>query len=197
MERLLKVLASSNSSLLHVDSYSKHLGISVNSIKKYLDILEGSYIIKRLQPLYLNITKRLIRSPKIYIRDSGLLHRLIGLQDLDQLLGSPWSGHSWEAYVIEEIYKAGGKLFEYFFYRTQAGAEVDLVLKGGKMNSTVNIELKYSSNSNPAKGFYSEAIDIQPTHQYIIIPEGECWSRNENIKVCGLHWFLNDEIHTF
>jgi uncharacterized protein len=194
MERLLKILASSSGTLLNVESLSNSLGISANTVKKYLDILEGSFLIRRLLPFYVNTTKRLVRSPKLYIRDSGLLHRLIGIRDPEQLQGSIWLGNSWEGYVIEEIIKAGGKNFDYAFYRTQAGAEVDLVLSGGKTGQLTMIEIKYSINAMPSRGFYSAAQDLNPQHQYVIVPEGEVWQRSEKVKVCGLHWFLLQEL---
>ncbi len=193
MERLLKVVASGSGSLLNVDSLSNSLGISINTIKKYLDILEGSFILRRLQPFYINTTKRLVRSPKIFIRDTGLMHRLIGIRDIEQLQGSIWLGHSWETYVIEEIIRVGGKAFEYSFYRTQAGAEVDLILRGASGKLTM-IEIKYSTNASPSKGFYSAATDLKPDFQYVIVPEGEAWAKSSSLIVCGLKWFLTYEI---
>ncbi len=193
MERLLKVLATGSGSLLNVADLSNSLGIGVNTVKKYLDILEGSFLLRRLQPFYANTTKRLVRSPKIYLRDTGLMHRLIGIHDLEQLQGSIWLGHSWETYVIEEIVRVGGKAFEYSFYRTQSGAEVDLILRGSS-GKLVMIEIKYSANAAPSKGFYTAAEDLKPDYQYIIVPDGEAWVRNTSITVCGLLWFLKHEM---
>ncbi len=193
MERLLKVLASISGNLLNIEDISRTLGINNATIKKYLDILEGSFLIRRLLPFYVNTTKRLVRSPKIYIRDTGLMHRLLGIRDFEQLQGSIWFGNSWETYVIEEIVRAGGKSFEYSFYRTQAGAEVDLILRGASGKLTV-IEIKYSSNPVPSKGFYTTIADLKPDNQYIIVPEGETWQRSETLKVCGLLWFLQHEL---
>jgi uncharacterized protein len=193
MERLLKVLASISGNLLNIEDISRTLGINNATIKKYLDILEGSFFIRRLLPFYVNTTKRLVRSPKIYIRDTGLMHRLLGIRDFEQLQGSIWLGNSWETYVIEEIARVGGKAFEYSFYRTQAGAEVDLILRGSSGKLTV-IEIKYSSNPVPSKGFYTAVSDLKPDFQYIIVPEGETWQRSETLKVSGLYWFLKHEI---
>jgi uncharacterized protein len=193
MERLLKVLASTSGSLLNVDGLSNSLGISINTIKKYLDILEGSFLLRRLQPFYINTTKRLVRSPKIFIRDTGLLHRLIGIRDFEQLHGSMWLGNSWETYVIEEIARAGGKTFDYSFYRTQSGTEVDLVLRGPSGKLTM-IEIKYSTNASPSKGFHSVAEDLKPDFKYIIVPEGDAWERSSSVIVCGLRWFLTNEM---
>ncbi len=193
MERLLKVLASISGNLLNLADISRTLGNETVTIKKYLDILEGSFIIRRLLPFYANTTKRLVRSPKIYLRDTGLLHRLLGMQNFEQLHGSIWLGNSWETYVIEEIFRAGGKSFEYSFYRTQAGAEVDLILRGASGKLTV-VEIKYSSNPVPSKGFYSAVEDIKPDFQYIVVPEGETWERSHTLNVSGLSYFLKNEI---
>jgi uncharacterized protein len=193
MERLLKILATVNGSLLNIDSLSKSLAISTNTIRKYLDILEGSFLLRRLHTHHINTTKRLVHAPKVYIRDTGLLHRLLGMRDMEQLQGSMWLGHSWENYVIEQILRVGGKRFEYAFFRTQAGAEVDLILRGAAGNM-ITIEIKYSTNSSPSKGFYTAATDLRATKQYVIVPEGELWQRKEAVNVCGLSWFLNHEL---
>ena len=193
MERLLKVIASGSGSLLNVADISNSLGIGVNTVKKYFDILEGSFLLRRLQPFYINTTKRLVRSPKIYLRDTGLMHRLIGIHSLEQLQGSIWLGHSWETYVIEEIIRVGGKAFDYSFYRTQSGNEVDLILRGtsGKL---AMIEIKYSTNAAPSKGFHLTADELKPDFKYIIVPEGDAWERSESVIVCGLLWFLTHEM---
>ena len=193
MERLLKVVASTSGSLLNIDGLSNSLGISAITVKKYLDILEGSFLLRRLQPFYVNTTKRLVRSPKIFIRDTGLLHRLMGIRDFEQLHGSMWLGNSWETYVIEEITRVGGKSFEYSFYRTQSGTEVDLVLRGSSGKLTM-IEIKYSVNASPSKGFHSVAEDLKPDFKYIIVPEGDMWERASAVFVCGLRWFLTHEM---
>ncbi len=194
MKRLLKMLASSSGMLLNVEGLCNGLGMGTNTVKKYLDILEGSFMIRRLQPFYANVSKRLVRSPKVYVRDSGLLHQLMGIHTMEQLQGSMGLGNSWEGYVIEEIVKVGGKRFEYFFYRTQAGAEVDLVLEGGKSKQLTMIEIKYSVKAKPSRGFYSAATDLNPNKQYVIVPEGEAWQFSPSVKVCGLFWFLTQEL---
>jgi predicted AAA+ superfamily ATPase len=196
MDRLLKMLASLHGTLLNVEGISKSLGISTNTVKKYLDILEGSFLLRRLQPFHANLSKRLVRSPKIYLRDSGLLHRLLGVSTLDQLQGIVWLGTSWEGYVIEEIIRALGKSYEFTFFRTQTGAEVDLVIKTPQGKLAL-IEIKYSVNPVPSKGFYSAAEDLKPDFQYIILPEGEAWDRSMGVRVSGLSTFLKEELKNF
>ena len=194
MRRLLRILASASGTLLNVNEISNNLGLGANTIKKYLDILEGSFLIRRLQPFHANTTKRLVRSPKVYVRDTGLLHQLNGIGSLEQLQGSMYLGNSWESYVIEEIIKAGDRRFNYYFYRTQAGAEVDLVLENNKTKQLTIIEIKYSSNAAPTRGFYSASQDLQPQNQYVIVPEGEAWQRKELVLACGIQWFLANEL---
>lgn len=191
MNRLLRVIASIHGNVLQIEPISKNLGISVNTIKKYLDILEGSFIIRRLEPYYINTTKRLVKAPKIYIRDSGLLHRLSGIQSLDQLYGHILLGHSWESYVIEEILKSCGKKFEYYIYRAHTGAEIDLILKG-KDDLVIAIEIKHSTKTNPSKGFYSAVEDVKANKKYIIVPEGDGYTRSDHVMVGGLKWVIDE-----
>lgn len=196
MERLLKVLASYNAQLIQYEGLCTSVGISLPTLKKYLDILEGSFLLRRLQPHFANVTKRLVRSPKLYLRDTGLLHRLLNLTDLVQLQGSPWLGASWESYVIEQIARVAGKSWEFSFYRTQRGAEVDLVLKSpaGKL---LMIEIKYSVNPSPSAGFHVSATDLQPDARYVIVPGENVWDRNDGVRVRGLLPFLRQELGKF
>ena len=193
MERLLRMVASGSGNILHIEHLAKSLGIGANTVKKYLDILEGSFLIRRLQPHFANLTKRLVRTPKLYMRDTGLMHYLLGIRNFEQLHGNQLIGSSWESYVVEEVIRAGGKSFEYSFFRTQAGAEVDLVLRNPAGNLTL-IEIKYSSNPAPSKGFYIAADDLAAAAKYVIVPAGDGWERSQSIKVCGLKWFLEHEL---
>jgi predicted AAA+ superfamily ATPase len=193
MSRLLKILASLHGQILTLSDVSNSMNISAKTLNKYLDILEGSFLIRRLSPYFHNTTKRLVRSPKLYFRDSGLLHNLLQISSLEQLHGSIFLGASWEGYVIEQIILAAGPKWQYDFYRTQGGTETDLVLSqpGGRK---ILIEIKYSVNPTPSRGFFESAVDLKPDFQYIIIPEGAAWMRNETQRVCGLEWFLEEEM---
>lgn len=193
MGRLLRVLASVHGKILTVEDVSNSMNLSSKTVRKYLDILEGSFLIRRLQPFFYNTTKRLVRAPKLYFRDSGLLHSLLQIGSWERLHGTIFLGASWEGYAIEQIMATAGNQWQYNYYRTQAGAEADLVLSrpGG---TKILIEIKYSVDPTPARGFYESAKDLQPDHQYIIIPEGDAWMRNESQKVCGLEHFLREEL---
>jgi len=193
MGRLMQVLASMNGKILTLKDVSNSLDLNTKTLGKYLDILEGSFLIRRLPPHLLNTTKRLVRSPKLYFRDSGLLHSLLHMESLERLHSTIFLGPSWEGYVIEQILSSAGAGWQTDFYRTHAGAEADLVLwqPGGKK---ALIEIKYSVTPTPSRGFYESASELKPDNQYIIVPEGEAWMRSETQKVCGLEYFLKEEM---
>ncbi|MBX2927453.1 MAG: ATP-binding protein [Saprospiraceae bacterium] len=193
MGRLLQVLASINGKTLNLTDVSNTMNINSKTLGKYLDILEGSFLIRRLPPYFHNASKRLVRAPKLYFRDTGLLHSLLQINSAERLHSTIFLGPSWEGYVIEQVISAAGASWQYDYYRTHAGAEADLVLwqPGGKK---VLIEIKYSVDPTPARGFYESAAELKADHQYILIPEGENWMRNETQKVCGLEHFLKEEL---
>ena len=193
MIKLYRMVAYVHGQLLNMSALSSSLGITQPSVRKYLDLLEGGFLIHRLQPYYINLGKRLVKAPKIYFRDSGILHQLLNIADFEALQGNQLLGASWEGYVIEQIRRVAGEGWQFYFYRTQVGAEVDLVLisPAGKMTC---IEIKYSLTPTLAKGFYQSIADLTPHHQYVIIPSGTPYFLNEQLKVCSLSDFLNAEL---
>ncbi|MEM8901822.1 MAG: ATP-binding protein [Bacteroidota bacterium] len=193
LRRLLSMLAHINGNLLNISQLARSLGLSASTISRYLDLLEGSFIIHRLQPYYTNIGKRLVKSPKIYIRDTGILHYLLQIQDEEQLLGHIAYGASWEAYVVEQIKRSLPESSEMYFYRTHAGAETDLllILPTGKK---IAVEVKSSNAPKITKGFYQSMEDIKADKGYIIIPEGESYPKSEEIKVVSLSDFLTKDL---
>ena len=192
LQKILTLLASINGNLLNVSDLSRSLGITNPTVSHHIDLLEGGFIVSRLQPYFANVSKRLVKSPKVYIRDSGILHRLLRLTSYDNLLGHSIVGASWEGYVIEQIRRLAEPTTGFYFYRTQAGAEIDLfvILPNAKK---VGIEIKFSDVPVLSKGFYQSIIDLDPDYQYVIIPNGEFYFKNETLKVCGLSWFLTQE----
>ena len=194
MDRLLKMLSHLHSSMLNVSDLSRSIGISVPTINKYLDLLEGGFLVRRLQPYFANVGKRLIKTPKIYLRDTGILHSLANISSFDALFGNPLIGASWEGYVIEQIYRClEYRTWSFYYYRTQVGAEVDLVLisPSGKMTC---IEIKSSNNPALSKGFYQSIADLKPHFQYIITPSSEKLINTEGVTICSLLHFLNVEL---
>ena len=194
LKRLLTMLGHLHGNLLNISDLSRTLGISQPTIRKYLDVLEGAFIIQRLQPYYANVTKRLVKSPKIYIRDSGILHELQNIRDLEQLYGHPTIGASWEGYVIEQIRREAGTGWQLYFYRTHTGAEADLVLidSRGKLYC---IEIKSSNAPKVSRGFYTAAKDLSADEKYVIIPDGDSYPKDKDVFVYNLKDFLNEIIN--
>ena len=194
MDRLLKMLSHVHSQLLNTSDISRSLGISMPTINKYLDLLEGGFLLRRLQPYFANFGKRLVKTPKIYLRDTGILHSLANISSFDALYGHPLIGASWEGYVIEQIYRCVEyRTWNFYFYRTQAGAEIDLILisPNGKMTC---IEIKSTNNPSLSKGFYLSIADLKPQFQYIITPTSERLVNTEGVVICGLLHFLRVEL---
>lgn len=147
-------------------------------------------MIRKLQPWFVNAKKRLIKSPKVYIRDTGILHRLLNISSFDHLQGHPGIGASWEGYVIEQIYQSLPGGLDMFFYRTQAGAECDLDLVRG-IQPVACIEIKLSNSPTVSRGFVNCLEDLAPQHKYIITPASESFPANHGVIVMSLLHFLN------
>jgi len=189
LRRFWTMLAHVNGSVLNMSTLASSMGISVPTIKNYLDILEGTFVIRRLKPFFSNTKKRLIKSPKIYIRDSGLIHFL---------LGHPCLGNSYETFVISSLLEAFPR-YTPSFYRSSSGAEVDLILEKG--NKRIAIEIKVSSAPEVTKGFYEALKVIEPDHAFIVAPvnepypiRGDVWVYNlKAIIAKGIPTILNQE----
>ena len=189
IRRLWEMLAWQNGSLINFSSIGKSLGLSHHTIAGYIDFLENAYLITRLQPYYFNIKKRLVKSPKIYIRDTGILHRLLRINDFHQLSGSPFLGASWEAYVIEQINSLKTGDVDLYFYRTHAGAEMDLVLVKG-LEPIATAEIKYTSSPRPGKSMLQCITDLATDRNFIIVPAQIDFPVHASVRACGLNIFL-------
>lgn len=185
------MLAHLNGNLFNGESFARSLGVSAPTVNKYLDFLEGGFLIRRLQPWFVNAKKRLIKSPKTYIRDTGILHRLLNIPGYNDLFGHPAIGASWEGYVIEQIYQMKAKQTDLFFYRTQTGAECDLILVQG-ITPIACIEIKLSNAPTVSKGFISCIKDLEPKYKYIITPKSETYLSSHDIKITNIKTFLLD-----
>jgi predicted AAA+ superfamily ATPase len=150
-------------------------------------------MIRRLQPWFVNAKKRLVKSPKIYIRDTGILHRLLNISSFEHLQGHPGIGASWEGYVIEQIYQVLPDELDMFFYRTQAGAECDLVLVRG-IRPLACIEIKLSNSPSVSRGFVSCVEDLQPLYKYIITPGSDSFVTSHGVSVVNLVNFISHEL---
>lgn len=185
------MLASQHGNVLEVSSVSRALQVSNPTAKRYIDFLDEAFIIRLLKPYDTNLKKRLVKSPKVYIRDSGVLHHLLNIKSFDDLVGNTVVGNSWEGYVIDQIISILQDEYTYFFYRTHQGAEVDLVLVQG-FQAKVCIEIKYASAPKLTKGNYQAFKDIGADTNLVIIPGKEDYLITENIRVMGAEIALKE-----
>ena len=190
MNRLFSMLSFNQGQILNMSTLSKALGVSAPTVSRYIDYLEQSYFVRRLPPYFINLKKRLVRSSKIYIRDSGILHHILGLQHFNDVMGHPVAGESWEGFVIQQVISYYGNRFDYTFYRTQDGTECDLVISKG-ITVLACIEIKLSDAPKITKGFTISIQDLKPQHAYMIVPNcDEPYKLNEKITVCDVAGFF-------
>ncbi|MBL7138695.1 MAG: ATP-binding protein [Bacteroidales bacterium] len=186
--RLWKMCAHSQGQLLNASKLGESLGYNYQTIKKYLDIFHGTFMLRLLPPVLPNLKKRLVKSSKIYIRDTGILLALLNLKTMDDLLGHPIFGHAWETLVIENVLHQYPD-WEFGFYRTTHGAETDLVLQKG--DKRIAIECKASQAPKPSRGFYSALSDLTIEMGYVIAPiDGPAYPLNAKTMVTSLGEFL-------
>lgn len=187
LERFWKILSHSQGQTLNSSKLGDILGKSSHTIKNYIDILEQTFILRALKPYVKNIKKRVIKAPKIYIRDTGLLHSLLNIETGNELFGHSVYGSSFESYVIENICYSLPK-WNHYFYRTNAGAELDLVLeKAGKI---IALEIKASTSPKPSRGFWNAIQDVKAYKKHIIAPVEESYPIQDNVVVTDVASFL-------
>jgi predicted AAA+ superfamily ATPase len=165
------MLAAVHGQVWNASQLGKSLGLSNHTVNGYLDYLEGAFLIRRLQPFYANLKKRLVKRPKVYWRDSGGLHSLLGVTDRESLLNQPWVGASWEGYVIEQILgflSALGIRNEAYFLRTSDQFEIDLVVKLGDELWAIEAKLTASPGPGDMKRLDRAADLIDATHRYLV-----------------------------
>ena len=188
IRRLWQMLAHHHGQLLNLSALGNSLGLSHTTVRNYIDLLSETFMVRVLKPYHTNIGKRLVKSPKVYIRDHGILHNLLQLANFEQILGHPVFGASWEGLVIENLIT----IADYWtpsFYRTSAGAEIDLILTFG--NKTVAIECKATKTPHLTRGFWNAIEDIKPNETWIIAPVDEGYPLKKDIWVLPLTKALN------
>ena len=189
LRRLLMMSAHNQGQLLNASKLGEALGLTHPTIRRYIDLLEQTYILRTLQPFEANVKKRLVKSPKVYVRDSGILHRLLMISDFNSLMGNPVFGASWEGLVIENVI-VNMPDWTPFFYRTANGNEMDLVLVRG--NKKIAIECKASSSPQLTKGWWDALNDINPDNAFVIAPiSGSAYLINKQVTVASLMDSLN------
>ncbi len=180
------MLAHSQGSLLNAAKLAAGLGVSSPTITSYLGLLVGLLLLRRLPPYLPNVRKRLVKSPKTYVRDSGLLHALLGIHSVDELLGHPVAGMSWEGFVLENLLAAAPEHVRAAFYRTAAGAEIDLVLELGGYAGIWAVEVKKNSAPKLERGFHSALEDLQPDHAFVVYTGSDRYLKSQNVTVLSL-----------
>ncbi len=185
VRRFWTILAQAQGSLWNSASFATALGISAPTVKKYADILHDAFLVRILSPYYANLGKRLVKSPKLYIRDSGVLLALLQTGTFEQLMGNPLLGHIWEGYVIEQILSTLPAGCSGYFYRTSGGAEIDLVITKAE-KPVIGIEIKFSSAPSVSKGFYQGMNDLDCRTGIIIYPGKDTVQIKENVYIVPL-----------
>ncbi|MGB5078168.1 MAG: ATP-binding protein [Sphingorhabdus sp.] len=184
--RLWTMLAHGQGALLNATRLAQALAVTSPMVGRYIDLLDDLLLVRRLQPWSGNLGKRLVRSPKVYVRDAGLVHGLLEIETLDQLLGHPVAGASWEGLVIEALIDAAGPRAYPSFYRTADGAEIDLVIeRAGKV--AFAIEIKRSTAPKIEQGFFRGAEDIGAERRIVVYPGTESYPARDGVEVMPLH----------
>ena len=186
LERFWTMLAHTQGSLLNASKLASSLSVSATTISNYVDLLVDLLLVRRLRPYHSNAGKRLVKSPKVYVRDSGLVHSLLGIEDYNQLAGHPVSGMSWEGFVIENILSVAPDRTRSSFYRTSAGAEIDLVLELPGENGIWAIEVKKGSSAKLGKGFHHAKDDIRPAKSFVVYSGDDRYPMSEDVEAISL-----------
>lgn len=183
LQRFWQMVAHVNGQLWNGHQLASSMGVTPPSVARYLDLLQDLFVVRRLDPFHGNLRKRLVKTPKIYFRDTGLLHTLLHITSHDDLLSHPALGPSWETFCIEQIMQVAPRSSEAYFYRTSAGAEVDLVVFPPGARRPIVFECKHALAPKLGPGFHSAIADLEPTHTYIITPTKERYPFGERITV--------------
>ena len=188
LRRLWTMLAHLQGSLLNYSQLATALAISGQLVHRYVDILCDLMLLRRLAAWHGNVGKRLVKSPKVYVRDSGLVHALLGLTNYESVLSHPVAGLSWEGFVIEQIMSAAPSL-DYSFYRTAQGAEADLVIDFRHGQVWV-VEIKRSSAPTVSKGFHQAAVDVNANRKILVAPVEQTYQMKDNIEVMSVQTLI-------
>ena len=186
LERLWTMIAHSQGGLLNASELGRSLGLTGKTINSYLDLLCDLLVLRRLSPYPANTKKRLVKSPKVYVRDSGLLHALLGIGTFEQLAGHPVIGASWEGFVLENILSAAPEGTRASFYRTSAGAEIDLLLELPGRTRPWAIEIKQGSLPKLSRGIHQAIEEIKPEKVFVVYDGREHYPLSEQIEAIHL-----------
>ena len=190
LRRLWTMLSHSQGGMLDVSMLGKNLMLDAKTVHRYLDLFVDLMLLRRLPPWHSNMGKRMVKSPKLYVRDAGLVHALLGVSTMEDLLAHPVVGSSWEGFVVEALLNAAPINTSAGFYRTSNGAEIDLVMNVPGHGAWA-IEIKRGLASQPKRGFYSACEDISPARRLVVYPSGEAYPLGAGVQAMSLRTMLD------
>lgn len=185
IRNLLRMLTSVHGNLLNLSDLSRSLGVSAPTANNYINYLENAFLIRRLYPYFTNINKRIVKMPKVYFRDSGLLHALANIPNMETLEGWQFVGHSWEGYVVQQIIAQLPFNITPYFYRTADGTELDLILVKG-IAPFVGFEIKYTNAPKLTKGTYIAQKDLGNIPVFVVTPSASDFEMTDSITICSM-----------
>jgi uncharacterized protein len=191
--KLLSMLAHTHGQVWNAEMISRSIGITGPTVNRYIEFLQGAYLIHKLQPFHINTKKRLVKAPKIYIRDSGMLHAISNIGKMTALRGHPVAGNSWEGYVVEQVLQAMPAGLQLYYYRTQAGAECDMVLARG-VHPVASIEVKLNNAPSITKGYYQSIDDLKTKKNFVVVPDVESYKSGNGILICNVTDFIKNHL---
>ena len=187
MQRFWKMLAHVHGQILNKSRLGESLGVSHTTLGSYVDLLDHTFMIRLLEPFEANVKKRLVKSPKIYFRDTGILHSLLSINSFEDLFSNPILGVSWEGYAIENIISEMPG-WDPMFYRTSTGSEIDLIMKKG--DRIIAFECKVSTSPSLTGEFWKAIEDVRPERIIVLAPVQNFYYLNENVSVCSPEYFV-------
>ncbi len=191
LRRFWTMLAHQQGGLLNAAALARALGVTSPTVANYLDLMVDLLLVRRLEPWHANTKKRLVKSPRIYLRDSGICHALLGLENRERVLEHPVAGGSWEGFAIENLIAAAPEDTPHGFYRTSAGAEIDLILEPTE-GEVWAIEIKRSAGPKPSRGFYNACEDVNATRRLVVYPGEDDYRIAEDVEVVGLESLMSE-----
>lgn len=191
LEHLWIMLSHAQGANLNASKLASALEVSNVTIGRYIDLLVDLLLVRKLLPYTRNIKKRLVKSPKVYVRDSGIAHGLLNIGSYNDLLGHPVVGKSWEGFVIENIQAVLPEGAKTFYYRTSGGAEIDLVIEfAGSPQEIWAVEIKRSPSAKVQRGFHEACDDIYPARKFVVHAQADSFPMKADILAIGLHEFM-------
>lgn len=185
LRRFWVMLAHHQGGLLNTSQFARNLGVDVKTAGGYLDLLVDLLLVRRLPPWHANLGKRLVKSPKVYVRDSGLVHALLNIADKETLLGHPAVGQSWEGFAVENLLASARTGVEGYFYRSAGGAEIDLLLAWPDGRQWA-VEIKRSLAPSVERGFHAACADLHPARRFVVYPGNERYRLAQGIEAIAL-----------